>query len=58
MSNIIPKGEKIRRSVRWISERRKEAPDQKLTDLINKAASRFDLDPAESESLYQFYKDM
>jgi len=56
MTTILPKGEKTRRAVRWISEQLKEDSHKPLWPLINEAITRFDLNPFESEALIQFYK--
>ncbi len=56
MSTVLPKGEKARRAVKWISDRLKDDPNQNLWPLINEAITRFDLNPLESELLIQFYR--
>ncbi len=56
MSTIIPKGEKTRRAVKWISEQSKNS-DKDTKTLVASAISMFDLNPFESETLYHFYKD-
>lgn len=56
MSEILPKGEKLRRAVRWISGRREEAPEASLGSLVSDATLRFDLTPRESEMLLAFYR--
>ena len=57
MSTILPKDEKIRRAVQWISDHLENSPAEKLMGLLNQAASRFDLSPTESDFLLKFYKD-
>jgi hypothetical protein len=46
-----PKGESLRKAVQWISEQREERPAEKLAKLIDEASLRFDLSPAEQETL-------
>jgi len=52
----MPKGERVRQAVRWISAHLKEDPSRAVMPLAHEAASRFDLTPKESEELLQFYK--
>lgn len=56
MSPGLPKGEKLRRAVRWVSDRRREAPDGSLAPILSEAALRFDLTPQESEFLLEFFR--
>jgi len=51
MTTIMPQGEDIRKAVKWISEERLSSPGRKLSKLVEEAAVRFDLSPAESEYL-------
>ncbi len=53
MTDIEPKGENVRKAIRWIGERRQEDPGLKLPDLITEAGQRFDLSPGEQETLFQ-----
>jgi hypothetical protein len=57
MTEVMPKGENVRRAVRWISENLKENANQSLKKLINDAILRFDLSPGDSEFLINFYKE-
>ena len=57
MTEVLPKGEKVRKAVKWISENLKENPDQSLQKLINDATLRFDLSPNDAELVINFYKD-
>ena len=52
---IHPKGESLRNAVRWISEQREERPEEKLLALVDEAALRFDLSPAEQETLLRTF---
>ena len=53
MSELQPKGEKLRRAVRWLSERRQEDPDAPLAALLDEATRRHDRSPREAELLLQ-----
>jgi len=52
----MPKGEKLRRAVRWISERRREEGQASAGVLVGDAALRFDLSPRESEFLLELLR--
>ena len=48
MTTIMPQGEDIRKAVKWISEERQSSPAaKKLSRLVEEAAVRFNLSPAE-----------
>ena len=55
--SVLPRGEKLRRAVRWVSDRRREDPELALGPLLGQAALRFDLSPAESEYLLSFCRE-
>ena len=55
MSSILPKGEDIKRAVKWISEQLQENPDQAVQKLVNKAVLHFNLSPKDAEFLIKFY---
>ncbi|HPG40024.1 MAG TPA: hypothetical protein PLP19_09665 [bacterium] len=57
MTGIMPEGEGIRKSVRWISSMLQDNPDLILWKLEEEAITRFDLNPFEAEKLLQFYRD-
>ena len=57
MSATLPRGERLRRAVRFVSERLREEGPPPLAALVNEATLRFDLTPKESEYLIQFYRD-
>ncbi len=48
---ILPHGESLRRALRWLDERAREAPAADRVKLVSEAATRFDLGPAEEEFL-------
>jgi hypothetical protein len=51
---IMPEGEKIRKTVRWISERRQSHPEENLERLLQQACLNFDLPPKDAEFLRRF----
>lgn len=57
MSTLMPKGEKIRRAVKWISELLKEDPEKRPDQLIPLASQRFNLSPKEEDFLVSFYTE-
>jgi hypothetical protein len=56
MSELEPRGEKMRRAVRWVSAQREERPEARLAKLVDEAVLRFDLSPREAELLLAFYR--
>jgi hypothetical protein len=50
MSELSPKGEPLRKAVRWLSEQRRYT-----ADAIGEAARRFDLSPADEAFLLQHF---
>ena len=54
--SITPKGESIRKAVKWISEERKFDPAANPSRLVEQAAVKFDLNPMEVEYLSKFVK--
>ncbi len=57
MATIQPKGEKVRKAVKWISERKKENEEARTALLIQEAANRFNLSPKDEEFLRAFYEE-
>ncbi len=57
MATIMPKGEKLRQGVTWISEALKENENASIPILIEKAALQFNLSPKDEEFLRSFYKE-
>jgi len=57
MPTIMPPGENVRNAVKWISEERRGGSGRKLPGLIEEAAVRFNLSPAESEYLFRFFTE-
>jgi len=57
MATLQPQGEKLRKAVKWISEKRKENPDINPVKFVDEAGFQFDLTPKESEFLLRFVKN-
>ena len=57
MPTVTPKGENLKKAVRFISEKRQENPDINLNKLVDDAGLQFDLSPKECEFLLRFVKD-
>ena len=49
--NIQPKGEKIKKALKWVSETIQTYPEKKREAVMKEAEIRFDLSPAECEFL-------
>ena len=49
--SIQPKGEDLRRAVKWVSEERKYNPEKEQKALIEEACVKFDLSPLDAEFL-------
>jgi hypothetical protein len=56
MATIMPKGEKLRQAVNWISGMLKEDEGATIPLLIEKAALQFNLSPKDEDFLRSFYK--
>lgn len=52
-----PKGDKLKKAIKWVSETKNDFPEKELTMIINEANFRFDLDPNESGFLISFFKE-
>lgn len=63
MSELLPKGEKLRRAVRFLSEASEGSEGSEGDDaptaaaLIDQATLRFDLTPREAELLADFWRN-
>ena len=58
MTTIMPKGENVRQSLKWISNERLQDECKDLVGLISDASMRFNLSPNEEEFLRCFYYDV
>jgi len=57
MATVLPKGEKIRQAVKWISGERLEDENKKILLLIQEASYQFNLSPKEENFLISFYQE-
>ena len=57
MTTIQPKGENLRKAVKWISEERQFGPDKKPFKLIEEACLKFNLSPVDAEYLMKFIRE-
>ncbi|MBI4467714.1 MAG: hypothetical protein HY650_00140 [Acidobacteria bacterium] len=55
MSELEPKGESLRRAIRWISEMRQSTPNAAMAKLVEMAGIQFDLSPADEEFLWRTF---
>jgi hypothetical protein len=55
MSEVLPKGEDLRRAVKWVSANLQENADQPVQPLVQKAIFKFDLSPMDADFLIGFY---
>ncbi len=49
--SIQPKGEDLRKAVKWVGEERKYNPAKELKALIDDACMKFDLSPMDADFL-------
>lgn len=57
MATMMPKGDRIRQAVKWISAEKTEDDAKPVGALIQEAAMRFNLSPKEEMDLTHFYKE-
>jgi len=57
LPKIQPKGEKIRRAIKWISENRKEDAKKPFPLLIQQVATLYNLSPKDEDFLISFYDE-
>lgn len=53
--NIKPPGEKLRQTIKWISEMQLEHPEKSRQDVMREAQIRFDLSPKDCEFLNKHF---
>ncbi|OQY01945.1 MAG: hypothetical protein B6I26_02995 [Desulfobacteraceae bacterium 4572_130] len=51
-----PKEKSLKKAIQWISDKRKENPNQNLMTLVDNTSLKFDLTPEDSEFLIRFVK--
>ncbi len=57
MATVVPKGEKIRKALKWISDNRLYDEKKSISLLIQEAGLKFNLSPKEEAFLENFYKE-
>ncbi len=55
--SIEPRGENLRKAVKWVSEERQINPDKKNQQLIEAACLKFNLSPLDAEFLMKCLKE-
>ena len=51
MATVQPKGENLRKAVKWISEERQCSPDRSYQSIIEEACLKFNLSPMDAQYL-------
>jgi hypothetical protein len=51
----MPKGEQLRRAIRWISDERLNDPGANVSKLIGDACLKFNLPPKDADFLVNFF---
>jgi hypothetical protein len=51
MATVQPKGENLRKAVKWISEEQQFNPDRSYQNLVEEACLKFNLSPVDAEYL-------
>jgi|ETNmetMinimDraft_26_1059896.scaffolds.fasta_scaffold684989_1 hypothetical protein len=57
MSSLQPDGTSLRKAIRFVSEGLQASQPERLSDLVQRAALKFDLDPNQAEYLHRFYRE-
>jgi hypothetical protein len=57
MSTLQPRGEKMQKAIKWISESLQEDNKRTIPNLVQEAGMRFNLSPKEEEFLISFYRE-
>lgn len=57
MNAVLPKGEKLRQAIKWISSERIEDEKNDLNLLICNACIRFNLSPNDEDFIRCFFRD-
>ncbi len=52
----MPEGDEVRNAIKWISMNLEENANQPIFKLVEKAVFKYDLSPADSEFLMNFFK--
>ena len=56
MSTIMPDSEGVKNAIKWVSTNLEEKADQPISKLVEKAVFKYDLSPADSEFLLNFFR--
>ncbi|MBW2602790.1 MAG: hypothetical protein JRE28_00545 [Deltaproteobacteria bacterium] len=51
---IQPKGEDLRKAVKWVSEERKYNSEKEVKAIVQEACMKFDLSPKDADYLLRF----
>ena len=57
VDEIVPSGDKMKKTLCWISETIKEHPEKKRQQIISEAEIRFDLSPKECDFIDRKLRD-
>ena len=57
MATIIQHEERVRRALKYISERKLDEPSAELMPLLEEAGLRFDLSPLDQEALERLFRE-
>jgi len=57
MATIVPKGENVRKALKWISDCRLEDETKSISRLIQEAGLKYNLSPKDEAFLVNFYKE-
>jgi hypothetical protein len=55
MHDILPEGEDLRRSIKWVSACLQEGTDKPIQQLVHDATFKFDLSPKDADFLMGFF---
>lgn len=56
--SVEPKGEDLRKAVKWVSEERTYHPEKKIKKIIEEACVKYDLSPMDADfMLRKFFKE-
>jgi len=56
--SLLPKGERLKKAIRWVSGHVQQDPSRSAMALAHEAILKFDLTPIEGEELIQFYRSV
>lgn len=53
--SILPEGEQLRKAIKWVSDKRLDNPEARLSGLVQEACLKFDLSPKDTDVLLNFF---